>query len=341
MYINKYLKYKNKYLQIKSINKTLIGGTISYLWYYNHDTLKFELNNIYTAQTQITTAYNKYLSQKQNIKENNIDIKLNGEDVNITFHGVKVLKFDFDYNHFNQAIKIYKLENCMKFIEEYLYNSFKLDDIDLLSVGSGNGLFEKCCQDIFDKEIFCIDPAPLSFNPQGLTEAYKKPSFHVLDEYLSFPEKKDKSILLLIWPDLKLEYDIQSIMALNPLAFFVIYGDWPHAGSSLFRRYVPIVENNITINGQNYERLVINIGSGSITSPQIGQKSINIFMSIYINIDKINKQHITGLYETNGIIAVMDTYNYCKPFLLQKLVRDDGLHIIERNNLGELNTSSI
>jgi hypothetical protein len=110
----------------------------------------------------------------------------------------KILSYSFDDTKLNDGINLLSLPRCMRFLEKNLFNLFNFTDIDLLSIGSGNGLFEKITETIFGVKIICIDPAPISFNSSGLETPYLSPKYRVVDEYLCEPSRKSESILLLI-----------------------------------------------------------------------------------------------------------------------------------------------
>lgn len=317
----KYLKYKYKYLYIKS----QIGGSDTYLWYIDedkHKDSKFSLP-IY-QQKNITQLYNQYLWLGDDICQDGICIKKDKDDnISIKFVGNRLKFIEFDYVHFNQGIRIYKLPICMEFIENYLYNFFDLSDIDLISVGSGNGLFEKCCEDVFGKEIICIDPDPLSFRAYGLDSPYKEPTYSTVDDYLLSPTKKDKSILFLIWPDPNpsFEYDRKAILKLKPISIFIIYGKFPLAGGEYLRRLLYSHGKYITLKDDSeqveYEKLATTEVTGKMDLTHM-KYPINIRMSVCIqknislNILELKKQQD----------EIEKRYSYCKQALISKLSSD-------------------
>jgi hypothetical protein len=317
-YKQKYLKYKNKYLNIKS----QIGGAgLSYLWYVNHDDLKFSMFTIHENKFQniVSSVYKKFLIDRKKIYEHSVVIE---DENNIKYHGSKLLKVSFDYKYLNTGIKMFKLPYCMNFFEKYLYNFFNLPDIDLISVGSGNGLFEKCCEDVFGKEIICIDPEALSFVSTGLGKAFKEPAFKTVDEYLLSPTKKDNSILLLIWPDPSLIYDIDAILKLNPVSFFIIYGNYPLACSQDLRSSLYSDENDIRLTDKNYKKIAVTRGFGIFESP-LESQTINIQMSVCINSAKINISDMLQLEKDKGYGAVVSTYPYLKRDFLNRALSSE------------------
>lgn len=334
-YKKKYLKYKNKYLHIKS----QIGGSESYLWYVEDQDEKFSLLNIYKAEQQnkITEIYNKYLWLGQKIFDGICIEEETDGNISIKFNKKKIKFIIFNYHYFNQGIKIFKLPNCMRFIENYLYNFFDLSDIDLISIGSGNGLFEKCCEDVFGKEIICIDPEPLSFLEYNLDRPFKDIAFNTVDDYLLSTTKKDKSILFLIWPDpneAANEYDREAIFKLKPISFFIIYGLLPLAGSNYLRKLLYKNIKDITLRYgfeiEEYEQLAIFENTGRIDFTHVKQ-FFNIRMSVCIkktisfNTLKLNKQQE----------EIKKKYPYCKQPLISKLSLDTK-PIIESVDVGDI-----
>jgi len=256
----------------------------SYLWFNDSKDQKFSLNNLYEDDKQklVSLFYNSFLYERAELdKGNGIIIKTIDD---ITYHRTKLLKINFINEHFNIGIQLFRLPNCMLFIENYIYNYFNFSKIDLLSVGSGNGLFEKCCQDIFGVEIICIDPIPLSYRSKGLTVPYITYQYNTISEYVSSTNtKKDESFLLLIWTDPSLNYDVEAIIALNPLAFFIIYGkNFPLAGSEEIRG--ALENESFTLGDQEYRQISVTTGIGFYVNQEI-----DIKMSLCINITKAKK----------------------------------------------------
>jgi hypothetical protein len=327
-YKQKYLKYKNKYLHIKS----QIGGAgLSYLWYTDYNGVKFSMANIHENKKQntVSSVYKKFLMDRKRIYEHGVEIK---DENNIEYNGIKLLKVSFDYKYFNTGIQMFKLPYCMNFIEKYLYNFFDLSNIDLISVGSGNGLFEKCCEDVFGKEIICIDPTPLSHASFGLDRPFKEPAFNTVDEYLLSPTKKDNSILLLIWPDPSLRYDVEAILKLNPISFFIIYGNYPIACSEDLRSLLYSDENDVILNDKNYKKIAVTRGSGIFSSP-LGVKMIDIQMTSCIDSTKINISDMEQLIKNKGYDTCFSTYPYLKINFFQNVIGQDEINILEMIDL--------
>ena len=150
----KYLKYKYKYLHIKS----QIGGVISKIWWANKENKKLSFQDIssFDNQKKINEVDKVALIRKEG------DIEKSLRDMK--FHDVKIFNYPYDETKLNDGINALSLPRCMRFLEKNLFNLFDFTDIDLLSIGSGNGLFEKITETIFGVNIICIDPTPKSFN---------------------------------------------------------------------------------------------------------------------------------------------------------------------------------
>jgi hypothetical protein len=302
----KYLKYKYKYLHIKS----QIGGSDSYLWYIDEDGrrfLQFDIINT-SNQEKITKSYRICLTPMGMALHNEIRMRCRPSQHSLTYYDKKLSFYKYNSEHLSIGIKFFKVAFCMQFLEKNLFNLFDFTNIDILSVGSGNGLFENMIESVFKLKIICIDPDPLSFFSTGISESYTQPTYKIVNDYVSASaeKKKSESILLLIWPTNTKEdeysYDIEAIKALNPLAFFIIYGYYPDAGSKLLRT---TIEDDIFIIGdQRYQKNYFIVGNG-----QVYMFTIRIKMALCVNITKINYQ------------AKQNLTTYCKP-AFSDMIRD-------------------
>lgn len=119
----------------------------------------------------------------------------------------------------------------------------KTPNVDIISLGSGNGVIEKIIDDNFGCNIICVEPHFNEFIPAP-DKFTKKPAFKTIDEYLD--TKSDKKIILFInWayisvfnPELATceihNYDYGAIIKLNPDHIISIYDPTGSAGSMLF-----------------------------------------------------------------------------------------------------------
>ena len=158
----------------------------------------------------------------------------------------------------------------MCLLQKNFFNFFNFDNIDLLSIGSGNGLFESFCQTIFGIPIICVDPFPPKLQMVDGEIPFIKPMFNYTVDYLDYDKKKDETVLFLIWPEPTEEvedenpYDLDAIILLQPLAFFIIYSDVGFlAGSKQFRELIK--NNNFKVGFQTYKKKLQRNGNVNIT----------------------------------------------------------------------------
>ena len=77
-----------------------------------------------------------------------------------------------------------------------------------------------------EQPLICIDPNPLSYNSGGLVEPFQKPKYkNLIIEFITENTTfvNYNTVLVINWPEPKANYDIEAIIKLNPLAFFVIF----------------------------------------------------------------------------------------------------------------------
>jgi hypothetical protein len=197
-YEQKYLKYKNKYLHIKS----QIGGSESYLWYVDDIDRKFSLVLINEKENQkfITTAYLLYLWNTVAINTESLSIK---GPLDVRFWNHKLKFVVFDHRKLKAIINSLTLLECMYFMENFLFNSFKFKNIDLISIGCEDDYFEKLCEQIFGINILCFRKATFDSDIQTYNKS----------------KKKQHSILICISSETETN---KAIEQLKPLAFFSI-----------------------------------------------------------------------------------------------------------------------
>ena len=139
----------------------------------------------------------------------------------------------------NQPINGYSAWNYKISFDElsqYVKGHF-IDDLPIISVGSGNGKFEKHCSRVIEKDIICVDPKPNSYNTGvGL---YVKPIYGTFEELIeNSPEIVGNCNLLIIWATPSLTYDIDAIKALKPVKMVILYDASGSAGSGDFHDYI-------------------------------------------------------------------------------------------------------
>lgn len=102
----------------------------------------------------------------------------------------------------------------------------------IVSVGSGNGVFEKNLDRDIRSDIICVDPNFNNFNKCKEVNQTKKPLFKTTDDLLK-SGIKDTHTLILNWtlPN-DSSYDYESIVKLNPENVFVLCDLTGTGGSS-------------------------------------------------------------------------------------------------------------
>ena len=139
--------------------------------------------------------------------------------------------------YLNIALKHIGIKKCLTLFRTFLS---KFDDkIPIISVGSGMAYFEYLIQELFRRDVICIDPDPIKFSPNPFLSSNKKrlfiePIFRTVDNLLSSKNSKKYTdcLLILNWPSpYDTAYDIDSIIKLKPRGFFIIYEREGKAGS--------------------------------------------------------------------------------------------------------------
>jgi hypothetical protein len=240
MFKNKYLKYKNKYLQIKLLQLKIQNGG-GYKWIYKDTPKRDETRNsplslistLQADQKKIEEIYNDSIwnnkQTKTKINEYTLIIKnLGKEDEKILYRSKEIIRkvVSNNYKYYNPAMVVFGIDICIKSLHTFL-QSYKYKDIQKLSIGSGSGILEYEYNKLFPTEqpLICIDPYPLSYNSGELVKPFQEPKYKTIDEFIceNTTFVNYNTILVINWPDPKKNYDIEAIIKLNPLAFFVIF----------------------------------------------------------------------------------------------------------------------
>jgi hypothetical protein len=150
--------------------------------------------------------------------------------------------------YLNQALRAFGIKKSLLFFGDFL-NYFD-DNLPIISVGSGTAYFEYLIQEIFRREIICVDPYPKIYlpenTPQDKAKLFIKPKFKFFEKYLEQTKntKNTKNNLLILnWPPPSLEgdksvYDYPSIIELKPIGFFIVYEKTGISGSRKLRDLV-------------------------------------------------------------------------------------------------------
>jgi hypothetical protein len=138
----------------------------------------------------------------------------------------------------NKAVKCFGTRTVMTNIGQFL-NAYP--GINLISIGSGNGLLEDHIKTEFGTNTICIDPNPESYSPPPIVTKPDFPSVTALIE--RSPELVGNCLILLNWcnPN-ESRYDFDAIQSLRPIAFISIFESYMEesgaAGGQLFYDYI-------------------------------------------------------------------------------------------------------
>jgi hypothetical protein len=253
MYKNKYLKYKQKYLQLKY----QYGG--DYIWEYTESALG-AIDE--ATQKKLHAEYKIFLDsgKKKNYKdEDAINFKkwtLNGKGIQrieMTEKEVQaqVRRADLfpSREYFNKAVQSFGVNLTLTALHTFCSAYPRMQPI---SVGSGNGILEFCYAKKYTESketILCVDPAPLSFNSDGIDIPFQAPKYGSVESLLSAnPQLRRNCVLVLNWPNPnESTYDFDAVQALEPCGFFTTlehWGDSGGAGGSSFHRFLRDCEHN-------------------------------------------------------------------------------------------------
>jgi hypothetical protein len=110
-------------------------------------------------------------------------------------------------------------------------------DLDIVSVGSGNAVFENSLiKNGVIKEVICIDPHPASYCKEPVEI---KPMFNNICELIaSKPDIVGNCVLIIVRASPMLEYDIEAVEALRPRMIFCLYKADGADGSMAFHSFL-------------------------------------------------------------------------------------------------------
>ena len=174
--------------------------------------------------------------------------------------------------YLNVALFNFGMTFCLKKLNDFIL-MFPPNSI-VLSIGSGNGLFEYEYEEKYKKEILCIDPDPLSFLGKdfGLKKPFKDPINKRIDDFIATKNRSymETNLFLLVinwaFPNDDDPYDLNAITLLKPAGFFVIFDEKPEgeggiAGSLQFCEVISR-ETIVVIDGTTYyliEKILLDI----------------------------------------------------------------------------------
>ena len=141
----------------------------------------------------------------------------------------------------NNAIKAFGIDFTIDFLHTVIQ---AYPGKTVLSIGSGNAYFEHQYVTSHDTDIICIDPDPLSWKCQTLSNPFIEPTYPTVSDLLV--ERQDligDCIIILNWcPPNDSTFDHEAVLLLKPIAIFTVLEKWlggPGAGGSIeFHNYL-------------------------------------------------------------------------------------------------------
>jgi hypothetical protein len=162
--------------------------------------------------------------------------------------------------YLNVALFNFGMTFCLKKLNDFIL-MFPPNSI-VLSIGSGNGLFEYEYEEKYKKEILCIDPNPLEFlgKSRGLSQPFKDPINKRIDDFIATKNRSymETNLFLLVinwaFPDDDDPYDLNAITLLKPAGFFVIFDEKPEGGIAGSPQFCEVIsrETIVVIDGITY-----------------------------------------------------------------------------------------
>jgi len=112
-----------------------------------------------------------------------------------------------------------------------------VNNLSLVSVGSGLGHFESIYEKKSGRVITCVDPAPYSWNTGAPS---RLPDYPTVDDLLKAkPELKSNCTLLLFWASPNNStYDVDAILKLDPQNIVIVYESIGAAGSQYLHAWL-------------------------------------------------------------------------------------------------------
>lgn len=137
------------------------------------------------------------------------------------------------------------------YLLNYCQNLSKTTLAPFVSVGSGEGKFEKLLKKRIGKKIICVDNLVGDCKPINFAQ---KPDYATCESLLNSDANKqlfiDKCILLILWPydssssvlytapNKKYPYDVEAIVQLQPQHIIVLYEEYGGAGSMKLHQWL-------------------------------------------------------------------------------------------------------
>ncbi len=140
---------------------------------------------------------------------------------------------NYNGSEWNEKIPFNDLKECC--------DRIFTDDVEIISVGSGNGKLEKYLKNNGYLNIICIEPEIFSHNVEKII--HNKPDYNIVDEIIiKKPSIVSNCYLMIIWPSGKDKkdcgYDIDAIKKLKPSRILVLYENTGYSGSNELRKFL-------------------------------------------------------------------------------------------------------
>lgn len=117
----------------------------------------------------------------------------------------------------------------------------QLPDLAMVSVGSGNGVFEyEVKKRLSGRRLVCVDPDPEGFSPYPGHGRYLAPDYPFVSDLLANePALAENCSVLLYWTQHSgIPYDMEAVRDLRPRAIFAYYEPVGGAGSAVFHYWL-------------------------------------------------------------------------------------------------------
>lgn len=161
----------------------------------------------------------------------------------LNLHTLDNLDSEMDLGlYFSNGLRVHSFDTPTNVLKDAIS---KNPTARIVSVGTGNGFFEKILEEILSIKIICVEPFPNEFNPLP-KELLKVPEYSYTKELI---ENEDgivsNCILILNWSDpVDSVYDYDAIMRLKPLSILWIGEENGSAGGYTFHNWLHTCEIN-------------------------------------------------------------------------------------------------
>lgn len=129
-------------------------------------------------------------------------------------------------------------DTCMKYAESAINGCIKKPKY-IISVGSGDGEFERLVENEYKVNIICVDPKKFS-KVDADNKYLHLPDYAYIDDLIkSVPDVVSNCTLFLLWPEPNTStYDIEAVSKLLPTSILVAYEYYGGAGGEYFHHWL-------------------------------------------------------------------------------------------------------